>query len=158
MFQLHAVDAREVVMLCGQLRRKQVLPFLTRLSPFLVGNGSVRRELLLGARDWQARPSRAPNESTPGGTVRKEQQERPQRRGGDLRSREPAFDEICTGQEYRSAGPAVAPRVRSQLIHSRTALANEIRGLLGEYGISISKELRVLRRALPLILEDRITD
>ncbi len=46
-------------------------------------------------------------------------------------------------------------RVRSQLIRSRTALANEIRGLLGEYGIAITKELRVLRRALPLILEDQ---
>jgi transposase len=45
-------------------------------------------------------------------------------------------------------------RVRSQLIRSRTALANEIRSLLGEYGIAIAKELRVLRRALPLILED----
>jgi transposase len=46
-------------------------------------------------------------------------------------------------------------RVRSQLIHSRTALANEIRSLLGEYGITIAKELRMLRRALPLILEDQ---
>jgi transposase len=45
-------------------------------------------------------------------------------------------------------------RVRSQLIRSRTALANEIRGLLGEYGIALAKELRVLRRALPL-LEDQ---
>jgi transposase len=46
-------------------------------------------------------------------------------------------------------------RVRSQLIHSRTALAYEIRSLLGEYGIAIAKELRALRRALPLILEDQ---
>ncbi len=46
-------------------------------------------------------------------------------------------------------------RVRSQLIRSRTALANEIRGLLGEYGIATAKELAVLRRALPLILEDQ---
>ena len=46
-------------------------------------------------------------------------------------------------------------RVRSQLIRSLTALANEIRGLLGEYGIAIAKELAVLRRALPLILEDQ---
>ncbi len=36
-FQLHGVDARGVVMLRKQLRRKQVLPFLTRLSPCLVG-------------------------------------------------------------------------------------------------------------------------
>src|SRR5712692_10233776 len=36
-FQLHVVDARGVVMLRKQLRRKQVLPFLTRLSPCLVG-------------------------------------------------------------------------------------------------------------------------
>ena len=32
-FQLDGVDARGVVMLRKQLRRKQVLPFLSRLSP-----------------------------------------------------------------------------------------------------------------------------
>ncbi len=36
-FQIHAVDADEKVVLTRQLRRKQVLPFFEKLSSCLVG-------------------------------------------------------------------------------------------------------------------------
>lgn len=45
-------------------------------------------------------------------------------------------------------------RVRSRLFAERTALGNQIRGLLGEYGIVIAQSLTQLRRALPIIMED----
>ena len=45
-------------------------------------------------------------------------------------------------------------RVREQLIKNRTALANQIRGLLRERGIVVAQAIARLRRALPLILED----
>jgi transposase len=45
-------------------------------------------------------------------------------------------------------------RVREQLIKNRTALANQIRGLLRERGIAVAKAIGRLRAALPLILED----
>ena len=45
-------------------------------------------------------------------------------------------------------------RVRQGLIKSRTALSNQIRGLLAEYGIVVSKGASRIRRALPEILED----
>ena len=45
-------------------------------------------------------------------------------------------------------------RVRSQVISRRTALANQVRGLLLEYGIVIPKGIRYLRNELPYILED----
>ena len=45
-------------------------------------------------------------------------------------------------------------RARSQVISHRTAQANQIRGLLGEYGIVIAQGIGVLRRRLPEILED----
>jgi len=45
-------------------------------------------------------------------------------------------------------------RIRFQLIKWRTALANEIRGLLAEYGIVIAKGMAPLRHKLPVILED----
>jgi transposase len=45
-------------------------------------------------------------------------------------------------------------RIRSQCIRDRTALSNSTRGLLGEYGISFSKGLAVLRRKIPELLED----
>ncbi len=45
-------------------------------------------------------------------------------------------------------------RVRQQLVEARTALANQVRGLLAEYGIVIPQGVAYLRRALPEILED----
>jgi transposase len=45
-------------------------------------------------------------------------------------------------------------RVRERLIGNRTALANQIRGLLAEYGIVVAQGLWRLRQQLPLILED----
>ncbi|MGB4971403.1 MAG: IS110 family transposase [Cyclobacteriaceae bacterium] len=44
-------------------------------------------------------------------------------------------------------------RVRARLIKSRTALVNEIRGLLLEYGIAIPKSVSQLRNHIPEILE-----
>lgn len=45
-------------------------------------------------------------------------------------------------------------RVRSQLIARRTAQANQIRGLLLEYGIVIPKGIAHVRKEIPTILED----
>ena len=45
-------------------------------------------------------------------------------------------------------------RMRERLIGNRTALVNQARGLLGEYGIIVAKGIRNLRNELPMILED----
>lgn len=45
-------------------------------------------------------------------------------------------------------------RIRSGLIEQRTAKANQIRGLVSEYGLVAPKELLSLRRAIPYWLED----
>ncbi|MFW0757027.1 IS110 family transposase [Pseudomonas sp. H11T01] len=45
-------------------------------------------------------------------------------------------------------------RIRAGLIEQRTAKANQIRGLIAEYGLVAPKELRMLRRAIPCWLED----
>ncbi|WFP49701.1 IS110 family transposase [Methylomonas sp. EFPC3] len=45
-------------------------------------------------------------------------------------------------------------RVRSQLVDRRTAQANQIRGLLLEYGLVIAKGIGQVRKAIPVILED----
>lgn len=46
-------------------------------------------------------------------------------------------------------------RVRQQLVKTRTGLVNQARGLLAEYGIVLVRGLAPLRRALPVLLEDR---
>jgi transposase len=43
-------------------------------------------------------------------------------------------------------------RVRSRVVAERTALANQIRGFLREFGIAVGEGIRVLHRALPQIL------
>ena len=45
-------------------------------------------------------------------------------------------------------------RIRSELIGQRTAKANQIRGLVAEYGLVAPKQLPRLRIAIPLWLED----
>jgi transposase len=45
-------------------------------------------------------------------------------------------------------------RIRQRHVGERTALVNQIRGLLSEYGVIVSKGWRKLREQLPLILED----
>src|SRR5258708_7396228 len=51
-----------------------------------------------------------------------------------------------------------AHRIRSRLIKSRTALTNEIRGLLSEYGIIVPKGNKALKTKLPEILETAEND
>jgi transposase len=45
-------------------------------------------------------------------------------------------------------------RVRQRVVAERTALANQVRGFLLEFGIAIPIGIRVLRRRLPEVLED----
>ncbi len=45
-------------------------------------------------------------------------------------------------------------RVRSRLIKERTAMVNQIRGLMSEYGIVMPQSVATVRKELPFILED----
>lgn len=45
-------------------------------------------------------------------------------------------------------------RIRTRLVKSRTALSNEVRGLLVEFGIVVPVSIGKLRKALPELLED----
>lgn len=45
-------------------------------------------------------------------------------------------------------------RIRERLIKERTALTNEIRGFLAEYGMVVPKGVHHIKNQLPLILED----
>jgi len=45
-------------------------------------------------------------------------------------------------------------RMRSQCLRDRTALCNSVRGLLGEYGIVLSKGVHILRKSIHGLLED----
>src|SRR6202049_2340900 len=153
-FRLHGVDARGVAVLRRQLTRQQLLPFLAKLSPCLVG-----MEAGPGAHFWAREIGKL---------------------GHEARLMSPHFVKPYVKSNKNDANDAEAiceavgrpsmrfvpnkntsqqdvqalHRIRSQLIKWRTALANEIRGLLAEYGIVVTRGIAPLRRMLPVILED----
>jgi len=45
-------------------------------------------------------------------------------------------------------------RIRDRYIKNRTAIANQMRGLLSEYGIIVERRMAVLRKEVPCALED----
>ncbi|WP_274378324.1 IS110 family transposase [Neptunomonas antarctica] len=49
-------------------------------------------------------------------------------------------------------------RIRSQAVARRTALANQIRGLLTEYGVIMPQGISYIRKHIPMILEDAEND
>ena len=46
-----------------------------------------------------------------------------------------------------------AHRIRQRLVKNRTAVANEVRGLLSEYGIALPQGIKKLRKLLPALLD-----
>ena len=153
-FRIHGVDCRGAVVLRRQLTRKQLLPFLARLEPCLVG-----MEACGGAHYWAREIGKlghtarlmSPHFVTP---YRKSQKND----GNDAEAvceaaGRPSMRFVPVKSAPQQDGQALH-RIRFQLIKWRTALANEIRGLLGEYGIVIAKGIAPLRRELPLILDD----
>lgn len=49
-------------------------------------------------------------------------------------------------------------RIRERLMRARSAVANQLRGLLAEYGIALSKKVATLRKEVPFVLEDAEND
>ncbi|MDP2432689.1 MAG: IS110 family transposase [Pseudomonadota bacterium] len=61
---------------------------------------------------------------------------------------------FVTAKAVARQGLLAVHRIRSELVRQRTAKANQIRGLLAEYGVIVPVGINALRRALPEIQED----
>jgi transposase len=148
-FQVHAVDRQEKVVLRKQLRRAQLLAYFKQLSPSLIG-----MEACSGAHYW-AREL--------------------QKQGHTVKLMAPQFVKPYVKSNKNDANDAEAiceavgrpnmrfvaiktlaqqdiqalHRIRSEQVKQRTAKVNQIRGLLAEYGISVGQRVEVLRHALP---------
>ncbi|HKN20826.1 MAG TPA: IS110 family transposase [Terracidiphilus sp.] len=153
-FGLHGVDGRGRVVVHKRVTRKHLVGFLVKLEPCLVG-----MEACGSAHYWAREIEKL------GHTVRlmSPQFVVPYRKGNknDPNDAEAICEAVtrpsmrfvpikCEEQQDLQA----LHRVREQLIKNRTALANQIRGLLRERGIVVAQAIARLRRALPLILED----
>jgi transposase len=137
-----------------QLKRKQVLRYFANLKPCLVA-----MEACGGAQYW-AREIRAFGHEV---KLIAPQYVKPYVKGNknDYNDAE-AIAEAAQRPNMRFVPPKSVEqqdiqnfhRQRERLKKERTALVNQTRGLLAEYGVVIPKGVAALRRALPLILED----
>lgn len=153
-FQIHGVDGEDRVVLKRQLRRQQMLAFFSKIEPCLIG-----MEACGGAHYWGRELMKF------GHTVRlmAPQHVKPYVKGNknDMNDAEAICEAAGRPNMRFVAVKTVAQqdlqschRVRTLLVRQRTAKANEIRGLLSEYGIVVANRIESLRRALPALLEN----
>jgi transposase len=150
---IHGVDThRHVVQ--KRLSRQKVLPFVAHLSPFLIGMEASGRAHYW-AREFSKRghtvklmppqfvkpyvQSRKNDPNDAAGIC--EAVGRPRMRGVPMKS--------VTQQDVQALH-----RIRERRIKTRTALLNQIRGLLAEYGLVIPRRASRVRHQWPCILED----
>ncbi len=152
--QVHAVDCRERVVCRRALKRDEVLSFFRDRVPCLIG-----MEACAQAHDWGRRLTAL------GHTVKliAAQHVKPYVQGQKNDRNDAAA--IC--EAVSRPGMRFVPvksvaqqdvqallRIRAERVAGRTALVNQIRGLMGEYGVVVATGRATLRRTLPSILED----
>ena len=151
--QLHGVDQRGRVSVRKTLRREQVLQYFAQLEPC-----TVALEACAGAHYWHRELSKL------GHVVRliPTHKVKPYLDGNKNNAHDAAA--ICEAASRPSMRFVEAKtivqqdlqslhRVRQVTVRHCTLLANHIRGLLHEYGVTVGRSLAALQRALPTLLE-----
>ena len=153
-FQVHGVDERGVTVLRKQLKRDQVAAFFARLEPCLIGI-----EACGGAHYWAAKlgalghrvKMMAPQFVKPYVKTNK----------NDSLDAEGICEAVA--RPNMRFVPVKAPEQQSVLslhtaresfVHARTAQANQIRGLLMEFGLVIPQGIRHVYARVPELIED----
>lgn len=151
-FQVHGVDARGKVVVRKHLSRGKVLPYFAQLPPWLVGLEACggahhgARELRKLGHDVRLM---AVAMIAPYRTNQKNEANDAEAICEAVSRPRPRFVPV------KSEGqPAVLSvhRARELLVRERTALANQIRGVLMEYGVVMAQGIQRLRRELPVRL------
>jgi transposase len=153
-FQVHGVDEHGKACLRKQLARAKVLNFFAQLPQCLIGI-----EACGGAHYWGRELTKL------GHTVKlmAAQFVIPYRQRGknDANDAEAICEAVgrpkmhfvaIKSEEQQSV--LMVHRARTLIMANRTAQVNQIRGLLGEFGLIVPKGVARLRRELPVILED----
>src|ERR1700730_11216523 len=153
-FQVHGVDERGKARVCRQLARAKVLEFFAQLPACLIGIeacGSSHywgRELtklghtvkLMAAQFVVVYRKRGKNDANDAEAIC-EAVGRPNMRFVAIKSEE-------------QQAVLMVHRARTLTMANRIAQVNQIRGLLGEFGLVVPTGVARLRRELPRILED----
>jgi transposase len=153
-FQLHGVDARGMCVLRRQVRRAQLLQLISQLPP-----STVAMEACGGAHEWGRRIKAlghqvkliAPQFVKP--FVKGNKTDRNDAEAICEAAQRPGMRYVALKTVEQQQVLAVH-RLRSAAVKTRTALANQLRGVLAEFGLIVPQGLHHLRRALPELLED----
>jgi len=153
-FQVHGVDARGKVTLRKQLKRAQVITFFTQLSPCLIG-----MEACGGAHFWGRRLTElghtvkliSPQFVKPYVKTNKNDAADAEAICEAVGRPNMRFVPIKNTEQQALLG---LHRARQGFVAARTAQANQIRGLLAEFGLVIPAGIHYIERKLPEFLED----
>ncbi|MGH3848471.1 MAG: IS110 family transposase [Pseudonocardiaceae bacterium] len=153
-FQVHGIDEDGKVALRRQLRRAQVLLFFSNLEPCLIGI-----EACASSHHWARKLSAL------GHTVRlmapqfvKAYRKNDKNDGNDAEAiceavQRPSMRFVPVKSPQQQAELAVH-RIRQRLMGERTALINQLRGLLAEFGLVLATGASQVRSKLPAVLEN----
>jgi len=153
-FQVHGVDHQGKVVVRKRLRRQQVLTFFNQQRPCLVGMGACG-----GAHYW-ARKLQAQGHTV---KLMAPQFVKPYVKANKTDAADAeAICEAVTRPNMRFVPIKNADqqailslhRARQGFVRARTAQANQIRGLLAEYGITLPQGICHVANRLPQIVED----
>lgn len=153
-FQVHGVNECGRAALKKQLKRAQVLPFFANLPPCLIG-----MEACASAHYWARKLSAlghtvklmAPQYVKPYVKTNKHDVADAEAICEAVGRPNMRFVAIKTAEQQAILA---LHRARQSLVKARTAQANQIRGLLGEFGIIIPQGMAHIAKRLPEILED----
>ena len=153
-FQVHGVDERGKAVLRKQLKRKDVVKFFANLEPCLIG-----MEACGSAHYWARKLSEfghtvrlmAPQFVKPYVKTNKSD-----RNDAEAICEAVGRPNMCFVPVKTAEAQAVLAlhRARQGFVKARTAQANQIRGLLAEFGIVIPQGIGHIAKRLPEILED----
>jgi len=151
-FQLHGTDASGKAVIKKRIGRDKLLQFVANLNPcdiYMEGCGSAnywsRRFKTFGHKVRLINPKYVKP------YVKRSKNDKNDAIAIASAARDPnmSFGEAKTEEQQDIQS---THRIRSQLIGQRTALANQTRGLLAEYGIIVAKGISHVRKYLPIIL------
>lgn len=157
-FQVHGIDQRGKSVINRRLKRKQVLAFFAQLPPCLVG-----MEACGGAHYW-ARKLQAQGHTV---KLMAPQFVKPYVKANKTDAADAeAICEAVTRPNMRFVPIKNADqqsvlslhRARQGFVRARTAQANQIRGLLAEYGITLPQGIGHVAKRLPEIVENTEND
>ena len=157
-FQVHGVDAHGKAVLKKSLKRAQMAAFFANLSPCLVG-----MEACAGAHHWARKLQSfghtvglmAPQFVKP--YVKSNKNDAADAQAICEAVTRPSMRFVAIKSVEQQAVLALH-RVRQGLVKSRTAQANQIRGLLGEYGLILPQGIAHIAKRVPALIEDATND